>query len=66
MSLGYRHIMFQVLIIPHQNLLNLADVHCVEVALGIVRIDGVLMDGPALLKFRLIEFFANQYQASSK
>ena len=55
-------LLFQILIIPYQHLLNLADVHRMEVTLGIVRVDSVLIEESALLKFRLIELLANQYQ----
>ena len=43
-------LLFQILIIPYQHLLNLADVHRMEVALGIVRVDSVLIEESALLK----------------
>lgn len=63
---SHSHTLRKRISILYLHLLDLSDVYRVEVVLGVVRIDGVLMDGPALLKFRLIEFFANQYQASSK
>lgn len=37
-------LLFQILIIPYQHLLNLADVHRMEVTLGIVRVDSVLIE----------------------
>ena len=37
-------LLFQILIIPYQHLLNLANVHCMEVTLGIVLIDGFLIE----------------------
>ena len=55
-------LLFQILIIPYQHLLNLADVHRMEVTLGIVHVDSVLIEESALLKFRLIELLANKYQ----
>ena len=36
-------LLFQILIIPYQHLLNLADVHRMEVTLGIVHVDSVLI-----------------------
>ena len=41
--------LFQILIIPYQHLLNLANVHRMEVTLGIVLVDGVLIEESALL-----------------
>ena len=55
-------LLFQILIIPYQHLLNLADVHCMEIALGIVLVNDVLIEESAFLQFRLIELLANQYQ----
>ena len=48
------HNLFQILIIPYQHLLYLANVHCMEIALGIVLVDGFLIKESAFLKFRLI------------
>ena len=47
-------LLFQILIIPHQHLLNLADIHRMEVTLGIILVDGFLIEKSTFLQFRLI------------
>ena len=53
---------FQIFIIPGQYLLNLADVHCMVVALGIMLVEGILTEESAFLQLRLKDLLANQYQ----
>ena len=55
-------LLFQILIIPYQHLLNLTNVHGMEVTLRIALVNGFLIDDTTLLDFCGIDLFADEYQ----
>ena len=54
--------LFQILVIPHQHLLDLTHVHGVIVALRITLVDGFLIDDATWLDFCGIDLLADEYQ----
>ena len=59
------HGLFQILIIPHQHLLDLTHVHGVIVTLRITLVDGFLIDDATGLDFRCIHLLADEHQLCS-
>ena len=55
------YLLFQILIIPHQHLLDLAHVHGVIVALRVTLVDGFLIDDATWLDFCGIDLPADEH-----
>ena len=55
-------LLFQILIIPHQHLLDLTDVHGVIVTLRITLVDGFLIDDATWLDLCGIDLLADEHQ----
>ena len=56
------YLLFQILIIPHQHLLDLTDVHGVIVTLRITLVDGFLIDDATWLDLCGIDLLADEHQ----
>ena len=59
------YLLFQILIIPHQHLLDLTHVHGVIVTLRITLVDGFLIDDATWLDFCGIDLLADKHQLCS-